>query len=87
MDAMFQGLQMGYDNAGHTRNWQVGPDGSATGNPLRGNIGAIRLRKAYRAKLAEIGRSSKRATPITEEHTCKHSAMIVDSRFRPLRIL
>jgi hypothetical protein len=38
MGAMFQGLQIRYDNAGYTRNGQVGPDGSATGNPLRGNI-------------------------------------------------
>jgi hypothetical protein len=79
MGAMIQGLQMCYDNAGHTSNWQVGPDGSATGNPLRGNIDVSRLRKAHRAKLAEIGRTSKRATPITEEHVCKHFAMIVDS--------
>jgi hypothetical protein len=79
MGAMIQGLQMCYDNAGHTSNWQVGPDGTASGNPLRGNIDVSRLRKAHRAKLAEIGRTSKRATPITEEHVCKHFAMIVDA--------
>jgi hypothetical protein len=43
--AMIQGLQMCYDNTGHTSNWRVGPDGSATGNPLRGNVDVSRLRK------------------------------------------
>jgi hypothetical protein len=68
MAALIQGLQMIYDRAGHTSNWHVGSDGSTSGNPLRGNVDIARLRKKHRAKLADMGRTSKRATPINEEH-------------------
>jgi hypothetical protein len=78
MAALIQGLQMIYDRAGHTSNWHVGSDGSASGNPLRGNVDVARLRKKHRAKLADVGRTSKRATPINEEHICRHFSLILD---------
>jgi hypothetical protein len=36
-----------------------------------------RLRKKNRAKLAEAGRTSKRATPITEEHVCRNYRLLI----------
>jgi hypothetical protein len=77
MAAMMQGMQMVYDRAGHTSNWHVGPDRTASGNPLRGNLDMARLRKKHRAKLAEAGRTSKRATPITEEHVCRNYRLLL----------
>jgi hypothetical protein len=73
--AMIQGLQMCYDNAGHISNWRVGPNGSASGNPLRGNVDVSRLQKNL---LKSVG-------PVSERHRlprrkmCKHFAMINDS--------
>jgi hypothetical protein len=78
MAALIQGLQMIYDRAGRTSNWHVGSDGSASGNPLRGNVDIARLRKNHPAKLVNVGRTSKRATPITEEHICRHFSLMMD---------
>jgi hypothetical protein len=74
---MIQGMQMLYDRAAHTSNWHVGPDGTATANPLRGNVDVARLRKKHRVKVAEAGRTSRRAMPITEEHVCKHFRLLL----------
>jgi hypothetical protein len=78
MAALIQGLQMIYDRAGHTSNWNVGSDGSASGNPLRGNVDIARLRKKHRAKLADVGHTSKCATLINEEHICTHFSLMMD---------
>jgi hypothetical protein len=43
MAALIQGLQMMYDRAGHTSNWKVGSDGSASGNPLCGKVDIARV--------------------------------------------
>jgi hypothetical protein len=78
MTALFQGLQMIDDRAGNTSNWHVGSGGSANGNLLHGKVDVARLRKKHRAKLADVGRTSKRATPINEEHIRKHFSLILD---------
>jgi hypothetical protein len=70
-------MQILYDRAAHTSNWHVGPDGTVTGNPLRGDIDVARLRKKHRVKLAEVGRTSGRAMPTTEEHVCKHFRLLL----------
>jgi hypothetical protein len=72
MSAMIQGLQRVYDKAGHEGNWTVQSDGKATGNPTRGNIQLSRLRRAHRSRLAEFGRTTIRAMPLTEEHVIEH---------------
>jgi hypothetical protein len=77
MAAMIQGMQMLYDWAAHTSNWHVGPDGTATANPLIDNIGVAWLRKKHRVNLAEAGRTSRRAMPITEEYVCKHLRLLL----------
>jgi hypothetical protein len=76
--SLIQGIQMIYDRAGHTSNWHVWSDGSASGNLLRGNVDIARLRKKHRDKLAEVGCTSKRATPINEEHICRHFSLMMD---------
>jgi hypothetical protein len=76
MGALIQGLQRVYDKAGHEGSWTVFPDGTATGNPTRGNIHLYRLRKAHRSKLAEFGRTTCRAMPLTEEHVTNHYRLV-----------
>jgi hypothetical protein len=78
MAALIQVLQMIYDRAGHTSNCHVGSVGSASGNPLRGNVDIARLRKKHRAKLAFVGRMSKCATPINEELIYMIFSLIMD---------
>jgi hypothetical protein len=78
MAALIQGLQMIYDRAGHTSNWHVGSDGSAGRNPLRGNVDISRLRNKNRAKLADVGNTSKCATPTNEEHICRHFSLMMN---------
>ena len=72
MSALIQGLQIVYDKAGHEGNWTMQSDGKATGNPTRGNIQLSRLRRAHRSRLAEFGRTTIRAIPLTEEHVVDH---------------
>jgi hypothetical protein len=76
MGALIQGLQRVYDKAGHESQWTVLPNGTATGNPTRGNIHLSRLRRAHRSKLAEFGRTTCRAMPLTEEHVADHYKLI-----------
>jgi hypothetical protein len=77
MGALIQGLQRVYDKAGHEGQWTVLPNGTATGNPTRGNIHLSRLRRAHRSKLAEFGRTTCRAMPLTEELVADHFKLIV----------
>jgi hypothetical protein len=72
MSAMIQGLQRVYDKAGHEGNWTVQSEGKATGNPTRGNIQLSRLRRSHRSRLAEFGRTTILAMPLTEEHVIEH---------------
>jgi hypothetical protein len=77
MGALIQGLQRVYDKAGHEGNWTVLSGGTATGNPTRGNIHLARLRKAHRSRLAEFGRTSCRAMPLTDQHVAEHYRLTV----------
>jgi hypothetical protein len=76
--ALIQGLQRCYDKNGHTSNWTVFQNGTASGNPTRGNVDLARLRKAHRTKLSEFGRTSTRATPLSAEHVCRHFSIMVN---------
>jgi hypothetical protein len=82
MTALVQGMQRCYDNNGHTSCWTVFPDGTASGNPTRGNLDLARLRKAHRTKLSEFGRTSTRATPLSAEHVCRHFSIMVNELAR-----
>jgi hypothetical protein len=77
MGALIQGLQRVYGKAGHEGQWTVLPNGIATGNPTRGNIHLSRLRRAHRSTLAEFGRTTCRAMPLTEEIVADHLKQIV----------
>jgi hypothetical protein len=77
MEALIQGLHRVYDKAGHERQWTVLPNGTATGNPTRGNINLSRFRLPHRSKLAEFGRTTCRAIPLNEELVADHSKQIV----------
>jgi hypothetical protein len=78
MGALIQGLQRVYGKAGHeVVQWTVLPNGTATVNPTRGNIHLSRLRRAHRSKSAEFGRTTCRATPLTEELVADHFKLIV----------
>jgi hypothetical protein len=50
----------------------------AASNSLRENVDVARLRKKHRDKIADVGRTSKRATPINEEHICRNFSLMLD---------
>jgi hypothetical protein len=77
MEALIQGLQRAYDKTGHEGQWTVLPNGTATGNPTRGNTHVSSLRRALRSKFAEFGRTSCRAMPMPEELVGDHYKLIV----------
>ena len=74
LNALVQGLPNTYSSYGHIGPWRVDlRDNSASGNPLVGNEDIQNLRSSHKMYLSHIGRSKKRARPLTIALICEHA--------------